>query len=73
MHGPAIAESIPCGKERREKRMSFSEKRKNLKAILEMYCEQEMKVYEKYDKMPPHRFSKEYREKMDNLMKKMEK
>lgn len=53
--------------------MSFSEKRKNLKAILEMYCEQEMKVYEKYDKMPPHRFSKEYREKMDNLMKKMEK
>ena len=44
------------------------QREENLKKILEQYAEQELKLYDKYDKMPPHKFSDEYREKMRLLV-----
>ena len=47
--------------------MHIRTRKQNLKKILEEYSEQELKIYEKYEEMPPHSFSSEYRRKMQEL------
>ena len=49
--------------------MGIRKRRQNLKKILEQYVEEDLKLYEKYEKMPPHTFSDEYRQNMENLVK----
>ena len=49
--------------------MFMHTRKQALKRILQEYVDEELKYYDKYDNLPPHNFSEEYRRKMDELVK----
>ena len=48
--------------------MGINARKQNLKKMLEEYSAQKVQLYEKYEEMPTHSFSDDYREKMRNLV-----